>query len=651
MMTMPVRCDVVLPGTPDPEHAISPCAARVVGYLRNRAEVFAPQRTQLWMVGQDAPCRWRLHDGRPAVRDASGTRLRVVVNPAFLLQDRPPFAALVERAEAAASAWCANPCTGDRYAFAWRDGAVSDDIVSGALRALTATVATGLPFGECDDFAGGPPIPPGAALACQSPALDGVANVRGRRYSDAPVYVNTALFELLKGNANRCQSGGGLPDDLSALRSLRAASRAPWLFNALINEIEYRTAVVAPDSIPPEVHLSLTGACNLECRFCAYTHANAIRQFTGVARVSQLDFLRNVQTLRLSSGLGEPTLNKDLPEIIRFLAGRFPQLGLNFFTNGIALHRRDMIDSLLDRVRWINVSLNAASADSWKTQHQADHFGKVCDNLLQLRRARRERGAVFPLVFSSIVVNRRNLADLPRMPALCRRLGIDRLSAFPYSALGYHTTPHTFGPEETLENSREAYDDIHEETLREGALHRVSLELPLHSSEKNVKFGMEARRLHDFAGIERNEWPLTKLADAFFDDPRPATACHFLWRIGCIGSTHNANRARDATHYMYPCIGPLSSADLSRVNAFDFPGEAGFSKLWNNEVFRRLRLAQTRAGVSTVCDKCRCSDSRDRENFPAFERLVAEFMEQADPMTSAEGVPPTVIPIRAAGFR
>jgi hypothetical protein len=76
---------------------------------------------------------------------------------------------------------------------------------------------------------------------------------------------------------------------------------------------------------------------------------------------------------------------------------------------------------------------------------------------------------------------------------------------------------------------------------------------------------------------------------------------------------------------MYPCIGPLASAELSDANTFDFPAESGFSALWNNPVFRHLRAAQKQRGICAVCDKCRCSDSRDAENFPAFEQLVAEF--------------------------
>jgi hypothetical protein len=45
-------------------------------------------------------------------------------------------------------------------------------------------------------------------------------------------------------------------------------------------------------------------------------------------------------------------------------------------------------------------------------------------------------------------------------------------------------------------------------TVREAAKHGISLEIPLPGDRKRLAFGMEARPLHDFAGVESNEWRL-----------------------------------------------------------------------------------------------------------------------------------------------
>jgi hypothetical protein len=57
-----------------------------------------------------------------------------------------------------------------------------------------------------------------------------------------------------------------------ALAMQREVSRVPWVFNTLLNDIEYRVGTIQPRSFPPEIHLSMTGHCNIECRFCGYTH-------------------------------------------------------------------------------------------------------------------------------------------------------------------------------------------------------------------------------------------------------------------------------------------------------------------------------------------------------------------------------------------
>lgn len=645
-------CYVVLPARVLSPLGISPWAARLIQYLQARAQVFVPKHTEILLINNDTKRILRLSDNKyikPQHLKAPG--VHVIVNPSFLLQDVPPIAALVDQVSNGIPAVCANPGTQDYYGFAWRNNTVSTDNLWAALHALTATTAVPRECSLSNNLITHQ-LPPSGTSAYQSPTLDDIEIRLGRSYSDAPIYINAAFYELLEPQCSEVDHGvNGIDGTIDALLKHRNKSQVPWVFNALINEMEYRQGVTEPDGLPPEIHLSLTGACNLECRFCAYTDSNAIYKFSDLTKIEQLDFLRHVQILRLSSGLGEPALNKHLPEIINYLARNFPHLGLNFFTNAVALHRPGLIDSLLNQVRWINVSLNAASAESWKIQHQEDHFDRVCANLEKLKTAKRESGTLFPLVFGSMVLNGKNLLDLPRMPALCRKLGIDRLTAFPYSALGYHTVAHTFGPEETLENFRSEYDAIYEETVREAAIHRVSLEIPSPSAGKTVRYGLEVRGFYDFAKIEKNEWQLGKLADAFLQSETQGNFCGFLWRMGCIGSTHKGSRAHNASNYMYPCIGPLSSAELSQATTFNFPGENEFSSLWKNPVFKHLRRAQKQSGVCAVCDKCRCSDSRDAETFPDFERLVAEFTTEMDTLMSVNQKGATTISLKVVESR
>ena len=569
-----------------------------------------------------SPVRTRIKSLLRGSIGPSLARVCVLMNAGFLLADPPPVPALVENGQREPT-WCAARSTRDAYAFAFEPRQLGSDVLWPALRLLTACLDDPVES-EWARLVQKPPLAPAVSFVENSPALAGIPGARSRRAFDSPLYVNTALREMMTQPQDRRPVGGDPARMAMALVAQRSVSRVPWVFNSLLNDIEYRLGQIEPASVPPEVHLSVTGFCNIECRFCAYEHDNARVDFVDVARVARLDFLRFAQTFRLHSGLGESTTNKHLARIVEHVAGQFSHLGMNFFTNAVLLDRPGLTEALVGNVRWINASLNAGTRESWKALCKVDLFARVERNLRALHRVKRERGSLLPLVFGSMVLTRANLADLPRMPALCRELGVDRFTAFPYFGLGYHGRD-KYGPEMTLEACRQEYDEVYWRTVQEAEAHAISLEIPLPGAEKRTAFGLEARPLHDFARVESNEWKLGRFVYHLDYDVRPGEYCPALWRSAGIGSTHKGSRARDETHFLYPCIGPLSGLDLSARTAFRFPGADEFQRLWRNPVFTLLRRAQHANGVSEVCDVCRGTDTRDPRHFARLERLVGEF--------------------------
>ena len=122
---------------------------------------------------------------------------------------------------------------------------------------------------------------------------------RSRRTFDSPLFVNTALEGDDDPPAGSRDASGETPHAWRlALAAQRSVSRVPWVFNTWLNDIEYRLGHVEPESFPPEVHLSVTGVCNIECRFCAYEHDNARADFVDVRQ-------------RGASGL--PAVRSDVP--------------------------------------------------------------------------------------------------------------------------------------------------------------------------------------------------------------------------------------------------------------------------------------------------------------------------------------------------
>jgi molybdenum cofactor biosynthesis enzyme MoaA len=564
-------------------------------------------------------------DLRPFSPVARGNRLQLMLAPAILLNDEPDLPGLKTAATREGLALCGQMSSGSLHGFAYVPKRFQRhiEIIFKLLQILVGHRPYREEFDLPPPFGGLEWLQAGRTSLGNSPAAAGKTAVTARPLYDSAVYLHTAFREIISRPEVKTQVADEPSAVGQALRQQRETSNVPWIFNSLLNEIEYREGTVEMVSIPPEIHLSVTGKCNLECAFCAYAHDDARLDMVRPEQIAHLDFLRFAQVLRLHSGLGEPTMNPHLGDIVRLVSDRFPHLNTNFFTNGVVLQRRGLIDALVNRLAWLNVSLNAADVETWRAVCGADLFSRVQAGLTALRNAKLDRTSLLPLVHASIVLTAANLNDLPRMPALCRDLGIDRLTGFPYSGLGYKNR---FGPEMTLEACRERYDSLYWDAIEQARQNKISIELPLPSEQKRVSFGLEVRSLYDFAGIETNQWILGRFVNHLKFRFPPGKFCNYLWRLAPIGSTSRVHANQKTTHYHYPCIGPLSSLDLSRRAPFDFPDRTGFEQLRREPIFQLLRRAQHQRGLSPPCDFCRGgADSRDPQHFPLLEGLVGDF--------------------------
>lgn len=411
-----------------------------------------------------------------------------------------------------------------------------------------------------------------------------------------------------------------------ALVNRQKSSAVGWLFNGWLNHVEHSMGHPRPVSIPPEVHLALSARCNIECAFCSYHHQSARTDQVSLKQIMALDFLSEVRIMRLHSGNGESTLNPELAAIIEYLHATYPHLSLNFFTNGILLDRPGLIPALVgSSVNWISVSLNAASADSWQKLCGADHFDRVVTNLERLMVEKRRRGCTTPTVYGSMVLTRESVQELPLMPALCRRLGIDRFTAIPFFSLGYEY-PDRLGSADAYHHIGDDYDHIYARTLAEARHHGVSLECPSPSHRKTALFGLEQREFHDFANIGgggdlRIDQLLGPLQGT---SPSP---CAHLWRQAAIGIADRQATGASSGHFLYPCLGPLVSLNLAPHLPFVFGGREEFGRLWNSELMTKLRHAQSHPGQVPVCDVCRGCDSRSPEQMPLIETLLHDFQK------------------------
>ncbi len=182
---------------------------------------------------------------------------------------------------------------------------------------------------------------------------------------------------------------------------------------------------VSPVS-PRVVFIEVTNRCNLRCETCPRTYFEreplkslSYAEFVQVAE--QFPAMRRA----LLHGVGEPLLNRDLPEIIRYLKRRNVEVIIN--SNGTLLTpywQETLIHSGLDQYR---CSIDGAKRETYARIRGADLLDKLKQGLAGLVQKRLKLGSATPRISIWCVGTKENLAELPDLVRLAAKLGVPEI--------------------------------------------------------------------------------------------------------------------------------------------------------------------------------------------------------------------------------
>ena len=188
---------------------------------------------------------------------------------------------------------------------------------------------------------------------------------------------------------------------------------------------------------PVNVEFDLSNRCSLGCSYChfAYTHTrgpNVGKQDKpGGAPGGDLmdgllaaNIVRELEACGVRSitwtGGGEPTLNPHFSRIVESVL-----IDQGVYTNGTNLTPEN-IKAIKECCKWVYVSLDAASNESYQTSKGVDKFGAVCRGILDLVQA---PGAA--TVGMGYLVTRENWKDIIKAWELSQSLGVDYIQYRP----------------------------------------------------------------------------------------------------------------------------------------------------------------------------------------------------------------------------
>lgn len=189
---------------------------------------------------------------------------------------------------------------------------------------------------------------------------------------------------------------------------------------------------------PIIVSVEAANVCNLKCTMCWAKLMRPSRK--GIMKLN--DFVEIVKqfspwasTISLSGAAGEPLLNPDLVDMIKYC--RELQMTSSVVTNGTLLDENLSQKMLKAGVGEIRISIDGATKSTYESIRIGAKFEKVINNIRTLVKQKNKLHAMGTSVAMQMTVMEKNLKELPAMVKLASSLGINNLTIGGLNELAY----------------------------------------------------------------------------------------------------------------------------------------------------------------------------------------------------------------------
>lgn len=323
---------------------------------------------------------------------------------------------------------------------------------------------------------------------------------------------------------------------------------------------------------PKVVFIEVTNRCNLLCQTCPRTYFDRepLKSLTLDEFIKIAEQFPNMQRVLLH-GIGEPLLNRELPEIIKYLKKRNVEVIIN--SNGTLLSsqwQEKLIESGLDQYR---CSIDGAKDETYARIRGADLLPKLRRGLEGLVKMKERLGASKPIVSIWCVATRENLQELPDLLRLAADLGV--LEVY-MQRLVYFANER----DKQFGMARDGMSFFGQDQQEED---RIIEECTKLSTELGIKFWASGGRD-----------PINSLAAARPSDFAPWQACMRPWTTAYVTSNGNC---------LPCCISPFATDDYKSLilgNLFEQP----FSKIWNAAPYQKFRTDLLSNHPHRACASC-----------------------------------------------
>ena len=338
-------------------------------------------------------------------------------------------------------------------------------------------------------------------------------------------------------------------EKLSIIKDVIVHNKAKGAFNLIKSAATICAEPLYVPAQPLYIQIEPAIVCNLKCKMCLAPYWERKTQFITLENfkiiLRQFPYLRKINLV----GVGEPLMNPELFDIIRFAKSRNIRIG--FTTNGMLLAKKNIENILDSNPDWVNISIDGAAKKTYENIRVGADFDVVIANVKELTRAVKNTGIDVTIWFLGM---RDNIEELPLMVKLVSRLGARHLNM---------QSVHNWGKKEWEERLGAQRINSDFTKLKDAVLKTERL-----AKESNIRF--------NYVNI-----PFKK----------PKRTCQWPWKSCYI----------TADGFVTPCC--IHGSDPGVIN-FGNIFEKSFAEIWNSSGYREFRRMLKSDEPPQICNGC-----------------------------------------------
>jgi radical SAM protein with 4Fe4S-binding SPASM domain len=175
--------------------------------------------------------------------------------------------------------------------------------------------------------------------------------------------------------------------------------------------------------LPIYIQFESTTHCNLKCKMCVRNEN--IKNPKHLSFDTFKNIYDQVKPLKITlSGQGEPLLNKELNQMIKYARENgssvmIPSNGTLILKNNLA---NDLVESGLNVLK---ISIDAANKDTYIKVRGQDCFNDIIEGIKKIQEIKKEKKSLFPEIRLDIVVLEENINEIPDIISLAKFLNVN----------------------------------------------------------------------------------------------------------------------------------------------------------------------------------------------------------------------------------